>query len=53
MVGTAVQEQVELPPDIAVPLLSEEETDAETVLVGAPAAAAPPESAASPEMQIV
>ena len=53
MTGMAVQEQVELPPGVAVPLLSEEETDAETVLVGAPAAAAPPENAASPEMQIV
>jgi hypothetical protein len=37
---------VELLPDVAVPLLSEEETDAETLLVGL--VAAPPESAASP-----
>jgi hypothetical protein len=56
MVDTTVQAHVELPPDVAVPLLSEEETDAgETVFVvsGALAAAAPPTSAASPEIQTV
>jgi hypothetical protein len=49
-----VQEQVELPPDVAIPLVSEEETDAETVLVvsGAPVAVAPSINAASSEIQI-
>jgi ER lumen protein retaining receptor len=55
MVGEVVQEQVKLPVDAAVPLLSEEQRNAETVLVvsSAPAAAAPPVSAISSEMQIV
>jgi hypothetical protein len=55
MVGRTVQELVDMPPGVAVPLLSDEETEAETILVvgGAPTAAASPESVASPEIQIV
>jgi hypothetical protein len=55
IVGSTMQELVDMPPDITVPLLSEEETEAETVLVisAAPTAAAAPERVASPEIQIV
>jgi hypothetical protein len=54
MVGRTVQEPVGMPPNAAVPLLSEEETDAEVALVvrGAPTVAATSESVASPEIRI-